>query len=312
MSIKEKLSNLHLLLGVPSFARLPLDVRFFSEDVYQAWLKWSHSAGCNIGSGITVSLSATGVTESCLRICDQPKANQGKDFVCGGIESIPVNYAPFKDYVEKSLFILSEGELVDCVVCNGPITTPTAMALVCHEKSCRAVSHVACLANRFTSNGKEQNLLPTTGKCPKCSAELSWARLVTEMTLRMRGEKEVVQLMKKARQKRSKACKPKDIDLINGSSEDNHSELQDDLDEDDEYMDLSIAEVVDEPLMDEARYGTPSDEEDAMSVTSVGSDMSHMSHTSRGGNPSKTGSHASRLEIVIENSSDWDDAEVLD
>ena len=38
-SLTDKLSNLHLLLRVPYFSQWPLEVRFFSEDVYKVWAK---------------------------------------------------------------------------------------------------------------------------------------------------------------------------------------------------------------------------------------------------------------------------------
>ncbi|KAA8573406.1 hypothetical protein EYC84_004992 [Monilinia fructicola] len=44
-SIQSALSNLKLLLSVPSFSRWPLEVQFFSPDVHKAWSKWSQKIG---------------------------------------------------------------------------------------------------------------------------------------------------------------------------------------------------------------------------------------------------------------------------
>lgn len=317
MSIKDRLSNLHLLLRASSFARLPLELRFFSEDMYQAWLKLSESAQCTARSGIAAFLSVTEAMKPDLGTCELIGTHleiQEKGSSSGGIESISINYAPYKNHVEKSLLMLTEGGLVYCGVCSGCIATPATMALVCPNNDCQAVSHMTCLARRFTNQEAEPKLLPTTGNCPGCRAKLKWAQLVTELSLRMRGDKDIVLLMKKSRRSQGRASNIKSRGSAHNAWEHDHSDVEDDFDEAEEYgdvlaADVLAADVVDEPLLEEARYDLPSDE-DAMSVTSVESDTSHFS---RVGSPSnKIESYGPRLEIVIENSSDWDDAQVLD
>ncbi|KAL8703237.1 MAG: hypothetical protein Q9201_003570 [Fulgogasparrea decipioides] len=44
LTLKRGLTNLHLLLRVPSFNRWPLAVRFFYDDVYEAWVRHSTEA----------------------------------------------------------------------------------------------------------------------------------------------------------------------------------------------------------------------------------------------------------------------------
>lgn len=285
MSLVDKLRNLNLLLRVPSFARWPLELRFFSADVYESWLKWTKEANTTKESGPRIVLDL-----------EQPAG------VGGRVRGLPINYLPVKDHLQKSLSILAESGAPDCSVCQGSISTSAAPVVICPEEGCSAASHVKCLANKFLRDEGRGSVLPTTGHCPNCDANLQWIDLVRETSLRMRGSTEIAKLMKVPRKP-----KAKDTEL---SVSDSALEVAkyadiDDFDEEDEDDDglYDVANIVDEPLIDEARCRVGSDEDDMMSVTSTASERSRFS---RPKSP-----EFRRPDIVIQDS-DWDAAEVLD
>ncbi|MCJ1419955.1 Slx4p interacting protein [Xylographa parallela] len=226
----------------------------------------------------------------------------------GGIEALDPSYASYKTYLEKSLFMLADGELVHCVICGNGMHTPNTMALVCPNVECRVASHVACLASTFLRQEAQRNLLPVRGNCPSCKSGLQWTRLVTELSLRIRGSKEFLRLEKKPR--KHKTRKPNDKTAMDLSSmvEDDTDDNMNGFDQQDANEEVSIGDIVDELLIDEAQYYSLSDIDDAMSISSGLSDTSQISDLR---SPAKSNLPLSRLDTVIEDS-DWDAAEVLD
>ena len=226
----------------------------------------------------------------------------------GGVEGIDATYAPLKQHLQKSLALLEEKSTLQCVLCTSSIED-TQRATVCPHDSCIATSHLLCISNHFLKTEKQKDLLvPTVGQCPNCRRQTQWIDLVKEVSLRLRGGKEVVSLMKIRKQRATKKNGPvtelaKDSDVYYGSS-DEEEELDDD-------------EVMGAPyevdMNDEAHlYGTMAiaefDDEDLFSITSATSDPSVYS-PQKGPHPSKY--PRQDLDLIIEDS-DWDDAEILD
>ncbi|MCJ1250914.1 Slx4p interacting protein [Trapelia coarctata] len=295
MSLPDKLRNLHLLLRVPSFARWPLQLRFFSADVYASWLKWTKQSNTGNKSGPIIILDF-----------GQP---EGLTIEGSGVQNLPVNYLPLKSHLQKSLSILAEGKILNCSICRGNIDASAASTVICPGERCSAASHVKCLASKFIKDEGLGNVIPTAGHCPNCNATLQWIDLVRETSLRMRGPKEIAKLMKAPRKRRVKDAP---VSLSDSVSEEARFADIDEFDEEDtdDEGDIDIADVVDEPLVEEGRYrmGSDEDEDDMMSVTSA---VSEASKFSRPGSPEKLVGQVARLGIVIEDS-DWDNAEVLD
>jgi structure-specific endonuclease subunit SLX1 len=52
---------------------------------------------------------------------------------------------------------------------------------------------------------EHDSILPIAGTCPKCHGPVKWGDMMTELTLRLRGAKEVDKLLKKKRQPKAKA-----------------------------------------------------------------------------------------------------------
>ncbi|MCJ1288172.1 Slx4p interacting protein [Xylographa opegraphella] len=308
MSLRDKLSNLHLLLRVPSFARWPLEVHFFADDVYQSWTRCFEKAITKLGSEIEISLhpesTETGRAPSCSR-----RASEGSiatDTGNKGIGALDSSYAAYKTYLDKSLPVFADGNPVHCSVCGHDTRMPNVMGLVCPNDGCQATFHVTCLANTFLRQEGRQNLLPVRGNCPSCKSQLRWTRLVTELSLRIRGSKEIMQLQRKTRQHQLKKCDDKTTLDFHGIVGDDTDSDMDDLDQHGVDEAFSIEDIVDEPLMEEAQEYSLSDMEDPISVSSAASDNTQSSAIR---SPAKT--RTSRLNTVIEDS-DCDAAEVLD
>lgn len=129
-----------------------------------------------------------------------------------GIYALDVSHAPLKPQLEKSRTLLATPQT--CTLCSLPTPSSGAGTLICPSPSCTSITHLTCLATHFlatekstsaTANNSTTSLLPTTGTCPTCSTPLHWQTLVQELSLRMRGEKEVQALFKPVRTRKRKA-----------------------------------------------------------------------------------------------------------
>ncbi len=329
MSLTDKLSNLHLLLRVHSFARWPLEVRFFSEDVYNIWKRWAERVDGQIRDGIKISLDLKPARSTVPELLEGiPTSSQarGKAKIAvgeGGLEGVDMSYGPLKEPVEKGLFMLADGEAVDCGVCHVSMGRSPNAALLCPERGCRMTSHLTCLSKTFLAQeGNKEAIVPTEGRCPGCDANLKWVDLVKGRSLRVRGEREVEKLMKKPKERKTKAVKGKkqvstpltvgNQEVEGNSDNDNdNDEIEPDEsenDDQDETGSLRARDMADVPMDDEDWYYRK-DDDDNISVISATSENSMHSTV-----PSPTRSRkrkGAKLEIVIEDS-DWDDALVLD
>lgn len=272
-SLTDKLSNLHLLLRVPYFSQWPLEVSFFSEDAYEVWQKWCERVDGNIRSGIRVYLDLPKVDEDRFQITSgqQPAKRRQIDLLGqGGVEGVDPTYARFQDVLEKSRFLLDEGDDQACGLCTQKLDLIADLYTICPHATCRELSHVTCLSKKFSSEDPSASFVPQQGTCPSCHGVLEWAELMRDVSLRARGEKEVQKLLSKKR--KSKAATA--------------AEIMETDSEDEEYeRELTPADVVDDEF----------DEDDMMSVTSVELSDSPNKSKSKGAVPS-------RLEIVIEDS----------
>ena len=296
ISMLDTLANLHLLLRVPSFIRWPLELRFFSEDVYQTWLKRSYTATETLPDTTKIILDLKSIQENETQTGVAKKvrsrtAGIGK----GGVEGVDASYVSFRRHLEKSLGILTEGTAINCTVCKAGIESSNQMALICPTAGCKGTFHMTCLSQVFLQEERSKALLPKSGRCPSCNTELKWVDLVKEMTLRLRGEKEVARLIKKSRGKQVHAI----TQLSQGEAEEDDHSWYEGLEE------LSADEVADEPLKHDA-LNTISDDDETSSVTSAAAKISES------GSPAKpTFQLPPGMETVIEDS-DWEGVEVLD
>jgi len=169
---------------------------------------------------------------------------------------------------------------------------------------------MTCLSSRFLANDVLADaLIPTEGRCPTCKNPIRWVDLMRELTLRMRGEKEMEKLMKKPRERKAKTATGKQTSSALEANHEDNVEKEEHLqaDEDEAAGGLRAAGVGDATLSDDGWQYRVDEEDDIMSVTSADSDTSRAVLAE---SPCKSQLQSARSEIVIEES-DWDDAEVL-
>lgn len=213
LCLTDRLANLHLLLRARSFERWPLKVTFYAEDVYRVWTRWigQHlelQGGNGLREGLWVGMAEDMVTAKKNANLPAPETAPDAD-VPKGIHALDVTHAPLKPQLEKSKTLLSTPQT--CTLCSSAIPTSGASTLICPSPSCNNVSHLTCLATHFLATELKPanktdtlSLLPTTGTCPTCSTSLHWHPLVQELSLRMRGAKEVQALFKVPRSRKRK------------------------------------------------------------------------------------------------------------
>ena len=316
ISLTEELSNLHLLLRVPGFVRWPLHVRFFCEDVYQKWHRWDQTVDGTLRSGTKIILDVAQGIET-IEQGEAPgsiqvKAKRKRDVLDkGDIQGLDIGYGDLKAHVEKSIVLLAEDGARSCAICARNLGVEKMLALVCPREACKAVFHLCCLAVKFLEDDSLGDpIIPTSGSCPECKAELQWIDLVKEMSLRARGEKEVAQLMKNPRERNAKVAKMSKIAAaaassqaeVNNSEDTNSTDADEDIDKDPAVA----ADIEEDPLPDDWQFQID-DDDDIASVTSATSGFPDREDTV---SPSKAFAGAPILKVIIEDS-EWDDVESL-
>ena len=313
MSLSDQLSNLHLLLRVSAFRRWPLTVNFFYEDVYDTWQSCHGKADAIIRSRTKVMFDMNQAVDvshpADLSVGSQGNGKRNRDAMGqGGIMGIDVGYTYLEGPIEKSTFLLADGETINCSVCTKEIGLERRLSLVCPAEGCKAASHLSCLGDKFLHDeGASDSIVPTSGKCPECKLETLWVDLVKEMSLRIRGKKELAVLTKKPRGRKAKVPK---LDKARVSKAE-VSESEEAIDTDTDSGSLGAALLAadeDDLLQDNWRFQENDDDDDLTSVTSAASGFSDGIDLPSPGKPSVA---APRLKTVIEDS-EWDDAEVLD
>lgn len=229
------------------------------------------------------------------KLISKPQAN-----INAGIEGIVVGYSTLKDHVEKSLFLLAEGQVNRCGICARDMDTQITTILVCPQRNCQTIFHMTCLATRFLEAEKRGlSVIPRAGTCPRCRSELQWIDMVKEMSLRVRGKSELARLTKKRKVPETRAQKedlPYSEELNQDASE--GPMRCDSFDSPSDY---------EEPLP--MNWDYQDDDEDGESLV-----HNLVSHTSMFNSISKVGkatSSISSLEIELQDS-ELDDTEILD
>lgn len=230
------LSNLHLLLRVPSFARWPLRLHFFAPDVHRAWEGWCAAAVEPAREGLVVERDfGPGVQSTKATGTETGKGEKGQGEhdpespAPWGIDALPLTYEPLRSYIAKGRCVFDpdpEHEYsgdTSCVVCSAPLNSGEGgLHALCPNEGCEAVGHMACWAGHILAEEKEKRksagigtrtaeteesdgdieaVLPVCGTCPRCGGDVQWGEMMTELTLRVRGTDEVEKLLRKKRRR---------------------------------------------------------------------------------------------------------------
>jgi structure-specific endonuclease subunit SLX1 len=305
--MKSLLSNMHLLLRVPAFARWPLEIRFFAEDVHQAWLGWIAQSEDKLRATLPTVLDRPQLPPTQPEEMVPQSASPSKRKVAAvtghGIERLIIDYSSVKDHVEKGKAVFDFEREGKCAVCKEDLEHEGGIYTICPNHSCEAVSHLTCLSQHFLdleSSGLEQtqSLVPIQGTCPCCVTEIRWVDVVKELTLRMRGQKEVEKLLKVPRARKTKATKigtkKKATAILAEAEDDSDSQGSEDGNIVEAVMPLEVPEfptnwqTLDSNASQSSSNATPE------SITK-----------------SKRISRPDKLPLVIEDS-DWENAEVTE
>ena len=303
VSLKKGLTNLHLLLRVPSFNRWPLAVRFFCSDVHKAWEQYSKKASGELRKGLLISLDERKPAEPNdeTETSASPRAGRKRKFAPsgdGGIEGLDITYSKIKSHLQKSASLIAEEGAKQCYVCADQLDLRSSTVINCPSERCQALYHMVCLA-RMSSRGQIPGgpLLPVQICCPQCHTEHQWVDLVRELSLRARGENDIAQLLKAPRMRKVTAI---------SSSKDPHDVVErgDAISNERILEDVLATEVEDDPLPED--WHEIEEDSDQQSVASTDTGIS-----SRCGSPIRSTRQRQQLPAVIEDS-EWDSAEVLD
>ncbi|KAK3986733.1 hypothetical protein QBC44DRAFT_132962 [Cladorrhinum sp. PSN332] len=210
-SLLSILSNLHLLLRVPSFERWPLTLHFFAPDVYAAWQRYDAKADGRLRASLKVLTDFTNRDSVSKASKITPSRTESQDesnetVPPRGIHALPLYYEPIKDYVAKGQDVFDFERQGDCVVCKKALSTGYGLQAICTNTGCEGVGHLSCWSRHMLGSRQTGDILPLEGKCPKCKGDVHWAEMMRELTLRTRGQKDVERLLKV---KKRRVAKPK-------------------------------------------------------------------------------------------------------
>ncbi|CAK3939012.1 Structure-specific endonuclease subunit slx1 [Lecanosticta acicola] len=287
LSLTDRLANLHLLLRSKSFERWPLKLTFFSEDVFRVWQKWTQQHSEQLRPGIEVVMDES--SRALLAVAQSDNSSLPASAL--GINALDLGYSSLKLQLMRSQTTFNEESAPACAICHEPTSSTGAGALLCAAESCTTVTHLQCLASVFLKSEQALPgvLVPTGGNCPGCGAKSQWVDLVKELSLRMRGEKEMKALFKPKRGKKAAAATANAVEESESGEGDDPMDMV--LQDEDDWHRLS------------------DDSDDEVPSKEIRSDPSpgHGSAIFKRGTKSKPTNFS---EPVIEDS-DWDEAELL-
>ncbi len=225
----------------------------------------------------------------------------------GGIEGIDVSYIRIKAHIEKSIVLLGEEGSKCCAVCSVLLKPQSSTVVTCPTEGCRAMSHIACLAAKNSpSRPSAEVILPMEIRCTGCHQVHAWVDLVREWSIRMRGEKDLVQILKVPRARKLKIAKSpmpsgEPSAVSEGCGRTGGSQMLESLAT---AGGIPPTDTEDEPLPDD--WQELAEDSDEQSVT--GADTGLSSHYD---SPTRIRKRRQQLPAVIEDS-EWDSAEILD
>lgn len=207
-SLTDRITNLHILLRAPSFARWPLSIRFFATDVHRVFNAVNDKMDARFKRDISVVVDDNAIEHYGQAGSKPPTSAQAEPndrLSLNGVEKLDFGYSGLRGYVTKAREVLASNGL-KCAVCTKQIGKDQDLALVCEHEHCKASYHLDCLSKHFLqyeAGTSKPFVLPSRGQCPSCKGPSEWSTLTKELSLRTRGEKELATLFKKLRGKKA-------------------------------------------------------------------------------------------------------------
>lgn len=198
-NIKSIIANAHLLLRVPSFARWPLKIHFFTPEVYEVWTEHCATVSEPLSKVMSVHTDfPPPQLETNENTSDEPPSSWG-------IHALPLNYLPMKGYLEKTRSLYSFEREGSCAVCKEVLEPGEGLYATCSNDGCECTGHLSCWSRHLLGRQAKKEIIPVSGRCPKCKGQVVWGDMMKEMSLRLRGQKEVDKLLLKKTRKRRAA-----------------------------------------------------------------------------------------------------------
>lgn len=167
------------------------------------WIRWTTQQFEKLRPGIEISTDESS---------SDPKKSQAEviapDASLTGIYALDLGYSSLKPQIEKCQEVFDGKKSNECSICCTETPSTGFGTLVCPREGCRAASHLQCLSSAFLKAERQKmkdTIVPTSGNCPKCDAVLMWVDLVRDLSLRMRGEREIKAIFKPKRAKKTVA-----------------------------------------------------------------------------------------------------------
>lgn len=204
---------------MPSFARWPLTLRLFDREVYVRWARYLAGAGVEPlrpTLEVVTDFKPVSVMEAEAReeeaarlrvIEDSEEDGEGQgsgeetEGPKWGVHALPLDYAPLAPYLEKGQNVTTFEREGSCVVCLQHLEHDKGLYAICSNGECEGMGHVDCWSRHLLHQQGENDdmVLPVDGRCPKCDGVVRWGDMMRELTLRVRGKKEVEKVLKKSR-----------------------------------------------------------------------------------------------------------------
>ncbi|KAG6055706.1 hypothetical protein E4U17_002797 [Claviceps sp. LM77 group G4] len=197
-SLASVMANIHVLTGVPSVARLPLNVHFLVEDAYAAWQRRLESVQEPSRQGLRV------LTD----FADAVDEVSGQTLV-RGIHALPLDYQPMAEYLDKARSIVEFEQQGRCVHCAQDLESDNGLHALCPNDGCQAMGHLICWSQHALSGDRSGHLIPNQCACPSCGGNIRWGDMMKELSLRIRGEAQVDKVLERAERAKKKAAASK-------------------------------------------------------------------------------------------------------
>lgn len=84
-----------------------------------------------------------------------------------------------------------------CIHCHEDLEPGKGLYPMCSNDGCEAMGHLDCWSRSALSAEKgSEHVIPDACHCPSCGGDMRWGDMMKELSLRVRGSKEVEQLLK--------------------------------------------------------------------------------------------------------------------
>lgn len=202
--------------------------------------------------------------------------------------------------MEKGKNIIDFEREGSCAICHDQLEHRDGIYTICPAPECESVTHLTCLSQHFLKDN-EDSLVPIKGRCPSCGKEHRWVDIVKELTLRMRGQKEVEKLLKVKRARKGKATASQAA--AKSSDEDDEMNEESQRQEFEDHLRELIESDQERGKVVDDWHEIDDSDSDTRSINSRTSVVSRPAGTQA--------KKAAKLDAIIEDS-DWDDAEISD